>query len=106
MNGEAFHEHWEHFNKLCANYPQHQICEQLLIQYFHEGLLPIDINMVDAASEGGLWLIRLQLKLESYLISWCKTLNNLELGNLSLGRSMSLVWIHLYKPSCLRSLLC
>ena len=54
MNGEAFHEYWECFNKLCASCPQHQISEQLLIQYFYEGLLPIDRNMVDAASGGPL----------------------------------------------------
>jgi len=40
---------------------------------------------------GGLWLTTLQLKLGNYLISWHKTFNNLELGNPSLGRSMSLV---------------
>ena len=49
MNGENFCEYWERFNKLCANCPQHQITEQLLIQYFYEGLLPMDRNMVDAA---------------------------------------------------------
>ena len=52
MNGETFHEYWERFNKLCASCPQHQIFEQLLIQYFYEGLLLIDRNIVDAASEG------------------------------------------------------
>jgi len=61
MNGETFHVYWERFNKLCTNCPQHQISEQLLIQYFYKGLLPIDRNMVGAAS-GGLWLIRLQLR--------------------------------------------
>ena len=67
MNGETFCEYWERFNKLCASCPQHQITEQLLIQYFYEGLLPMDGNMVDAAS-GGLWLIKPQLTLEIYLI--------------------------------------
>jgi len=80
MNEETFHEYWERFNKLCASCSQYQIFEQLLIQYFYEGLLPVDKNMVDAAS-GGLWLIRLQLRLGNYLISWHKTLNNLELGS-------------------------
>ena len=47
---ETFCEYWERFNKLCASCPQHQIAEQLLIQYFYEGLLPMDRNMVDAAS--------------------------------------------------------
>jgi len=67
MNGETFCEYWERFNKLCASCPQYQITEQLLIQYFYEDLLPMDRNMVDAAS-GGLWLIKPQLMLEIYLI--------------------------------------
>jgi len=54
MNGETFCEYCERFNKLCASCPQHQITEQLLIQYFYEGLLPMDRNMVDAAS-AALW---------------------------------------------------
>ena len=54
MNGKTFCEYWERFNKLCASCPQHQITEQLLIQYFYEGLLPMDRNMVDAASGGAL----------------------------------------------------
>ena len=54
MNGETFFEYWERFNKLCASCPQHQITKQLLIQYFYEGLLPMDRNMVNAASGGAL----------------------------------------------------
>ena len=50
MNGETLCEYWKRFNKLCASCPQHQITEQLLIQYFYEGLLPMDRNMVNAAS--------------------------------------------------------
>ena len=53
MNEKTFCEYWERFNKLCASCPQHQITEQLLIQYFYKGLLPMDRNMVDAASGGG-----------------------------------------------------
>ncbi|XP_062170392.1 uncharacterized protein LOC133876123 [Alnus glutinosa] len=53
-NGESLHEYWERFKKLCASCPHHQINEQLLIQYFYEGLLPIDRNMIDAASGGAL----------------------------------------------------
>ncbi|XP_062176246.1 uncharacterized protein LOC133881340 [Alnus glutinosa] len=53
-NGESLHEYWERFKKLCASCPHHQISEQLLIQYFYEGLLPIDRNMIDAASGGAL----------------------------------------------------
>ncbi|XP_062145993.1 uncharacterized protein LOC133853988 [Alnus glutinosa] len=53
-NGESLHEYWERFKKLCASCPHHQINEQLLIQYFYEGLLPIDRNMIDASSGGAL----------------------------------------------------
>ncbi|XP_071933208.1 uncharacterized protein [Coffea arabica] len=37
--GESLYDYWERFNKLCTRCPQHQISEQLLIQYFNEGLL-------------------------------------------------------------------
>nr|XP_023895404.1 uncharacterized protein LOC112007302 [Quercus suber] len=53
-NGESRHEYWERFKKLCASCPHHQISEQLLIQYFYEGLLPTDRSMIDAASGGAL----------------------------------------------------
>jgi hypothetical protein len=49
-NGESLHEYWERFKKLCASCPHHQISEQLLIQYFYEGLLPTDRSMIDATS--------------------------------------------------------
>ncbi|RDY09611.1 hypothetical protein CR513_06000, partial [Mucuna pruriens] len=52
--GETLHEYWERFNKLCATCPHHQISEQLLIQYFYEGLLMMDRSMIDAASGGAL----------------------------------------------------
>ena len=54
MNEETFCGYWERFNKLCASCSQHQITEQLLIQYFYEVLFPMDRNMVDAASGGAL----------------------------------------------------
>ncbi|XP_073152515.1 uncharacterized protein [Henckelia pumila] len=50
--GESLHEYWERFKKLCASCPQHQISENLLIQYCYEGLLSHDRNMLDAASGG------------------------------------------------------
>ena len=53
-NRESLHEYWERFKKLCANCPHYQISEQLLIQYFYEGLLPINRSMIDAASGGAL----------------------------------------------------
>ncbi|RDX74010.1 hypothetical protein CR513_46295, partial [Mucuna pruriens] len=52
--GETLHEYWERFNKLCATCPHHQISEQLLIQYFYEGLSMIERSMIDAASRGAL----------------------------------------------------
>ena len=53
-NAESLYEYWERFKKLCANCPHHQIPEQLLIQYFYEGLLLMDRSMIDAASGGAL----------------------------------------------------
>ncbi|RDX71406.1 hypothetical protein CR513_49259, partial [Mucuna pruriens] len=41
-SGETLHKYWKRFNKLCATCPHHQIREQLLIQYFNEGLMMID----------------------------------------------------------------
>ncbi|RDY03912.1 hypothetical protein CR513_12440, partial [Mucuna pruriens] len=52
--GETLHEYWERFNKLCATCPHHQISEQLLIQYFYEGLSMMDRSMINAASGGAL----------------------------------------------------
>ncbi|RDX64479.1 hypothetical protein CR513_56959, partial [Mucuna pruriens] len=52
--GETLHEYWERFNKLCATCPHNQISEQLLIQYFYEGLTMMDRSMIDATSEGAL----------------------------------------------------
>ncbi|RDX84440.1 hypothetical protein CR513_34515, partial [Mucuna pruriens] len=40
--GETLHEYWEQFNLLCATCPHHHISEQLLIQYFYEGLMLMD----------------------------------------------------------------
>ncbi|XP_062114663.1 uncharacterized protein LOC133825777 [Humulus lupulus] len=52
--GESLYDYWERFKRLCASCPHHQISEQLLIQYFYEGLLPLDRSMIDAASGGAL----------------------------------------------------
>ncbi|RDY09186.1 hypothetical protein CR513_06482, partial [Mucuna pruriens] len=52
--GETLHEYWERFNKLCATCAHHQIREQLLIQYFYEGLSMMDRSMRDATSGGAL----------------------------------------------------
>ncbi|XP_024047937.1 uncharacterized protein LOC112101497, partial [Citrus clementina] len=52
LSGETLYEYWERFKQLCASCPQHQISDQLLIQYFYEGLSLMDRSMIDAASGG------------------------------------------------------
>lgn len=51
---ESLYDYWKRFNKLCTRCPQHQINEQLLIQYFYEGFQSSDRSIIDAASEGAL----------------------------------------------------
>ncbi|RDY10454.1 hypothetical protein CR513_05023, partial [Mucuna pruriens] len=46
------HQERNLFNKLYATCQHHQISEQLLVQYFYEGLAMMDRNMIDAASGG------------------------------------------------------
>ncbi|KAG8502484.1 hypothetical protein CXB51_000345 [Gossypium anomalum] len=53
-DAETLYDYWERFKKLCASCPQHGITEQSLLQYFYEGLKPMEMNMVDAASGGAL----------------------------------------------------
>ncbi|XP_056684850.1 uncharacterized protein [Spinacia oleracea] len=53
-DNESLYEYWERFKRLCSSCPQHQISDQLLIQYFYEGLLPTDRGMIDALSGGAL----------------------------------------------------
>ncbi|RDY01864.1 hypothetical protein CR513_14755, partial [Mucuna pruriens] len=53
-SSETLHKYWERFNKLCATCLHHQISEQLLIQYFYEGLMMMDRSMIDIASGGAL----------------------------------------------------
>ncbi|KAL8456772.1 hypothetical protein ACS0TY_034861 [Phlomoides rotata] len=48
--GEALYEYWESFKCLIVSCLQHQIRDQLLIQYFYEGLTLTDRDMFDAAS--------------------------------------------------------
>ena len=54
MQEETLYEYWERFKRLCASCPHHQISEHLLIQFFYEGLIPIDRRMIDVASGGAL----------------------------------------------------
>nr|XP_027060914.1 uncharacterized protein LOC113687518 [Coffea arabica] len=51
---ESLYEYWERFKNLLHKCPQHQISEQLLIQYFYERLLFRDRSIIDAASGGAL----------------------------------------------------
>ena len=53
-HGQFLYEYWEGFKRLCASCPYHQISNRLLIQYFYEGLLPIDKNIIDNTSGGAL----------------------------------------------------
>ncbi|XP_026435785.1 uncharacterized protein LOC113333569 [Papaver somniferum] len=54
MAGENLYEYWEHYKRLCQSCPHHQITEQLIIQYFYEGLLLNDRTMIDSAGGGAL----------------------------------------------------
>ncbi|KAM1185754.1 hypothetical protein ACFX2G_015334 [Malus domestica] len=52
--GESFPTYYERFKSLVASCPQHQMKEELLLQYFYEGLLPIERQMLDASAGGTL----------------------------------------------------
>ncbi|CAN6679374.1 unnamed protein product [Malus baccata var. baccata] len=52
--GESFPSYYERFKSLVASCPQHQMKEELLIQYFYEGLLPMERQMLDASVGGAL----------------------------------------------------
>ncbi|CAN6707354.1 unnamed protein product [Malus baccata var. baccata] len=50
--GESFPAYYERFKALVASCPQHQMKEELLLQYFYEGLLQIERQMLDASAGG------------------------------------------------------
>ncbi|KAM2352072.1 hypothetical protein ACFXTH_006795 [Malus domestica] len=52
--GESFPTYYEHFKTLVASCPQHQMKEELLLQYFYEGFLPIECQMLNASARGAL----------------------------------------------------
>ncbi|KAM1978047.1 hypothetical protein ACFX16_014780 [Malus domestica] len=52
--GESFPTYYERFKTLVASCPQHQMKEELLLQYFYEGLLPMERQMLDASAGGAL----------------------------------------------------
>ncbi|KAF1879719.1 hypothetical protein Lal_00039775 [Lupinus albus] len=54
QHGESLYDYWESFKRLCTSFPHHQISEQLLLQYFCEGLNNMDRSIIDVASGGGL----------------------------------------------------
>ncbi|XP_027338002.1 uncharacterized protein LOC113851755 [Abrus precatorius] len=51
---ESLYEYRERFKKLCITCPHHQISDQLLIQYFYEGLASMERSMLDEISGGAL----------------------------------------------------
>ncbi|CAN6579327.1 unnamed protein product [Malus baccata var. baccata] len=52
--GESFPTYYERFKSLVASCPHNQMKEELLLQYFYEGLLPIERQMLDASAGGAL----------------------------------------------------
>ncbi|KAM2111923.1 hypothetical protein ACFX1R_014488 [Malus domestica] len=52
--GESFPTYYERFKSLVASGPQHQMKEELLLQYFYLGLLPLERQMLDASAGGAL----------------------------------------------------
>ncbi|CAN6544059.1 unnamed protein product [Malus baccata var. baccata] len=52
--GESFPTYYERFKSLVASCPQHQMKEELLLQYFYEWLLPLERQMLDASAGGAL----------------------------------------------------
>ncbi|CAN6547254.1 unnamed protein product [Malus baccata var. baccata] len=52
--GESFPAYYERFKGLVASCPQHQMKKELLLQYFYEGLLPIERQMLDASASDAL----------------------------------------------------
>ncbi|CAN6567573.1 unnamed protein product [Malus baccata var. baccata] len=52
--GESFPTYYERFKSLVASCPQHLMKEELLLQYFYEGLLPLECQMLDASAGGAL----------------------------------------------------
>ncbi|CAN6720635.1 unnamed protein product [Malus baccata var. baccata] len=52
--GESFPTYYERFKTLVASCPHHQIKEELLLQYFYKGLLPIERQVLDASAGGAL----------------------------------------------------
>ncbi|XP_026459435.1 uncharacterized protein LOC113360103 [Papaver somniferum] len=54
ITGESLYEYWERYKRLLASFPHHNISPTLIIQYFYEGLLLDQRNLIDAAAGGSL----------------------------------------------------
>ncbi|KAM2530201.1 hypothetical protein PS1_028092 [Malus domestica] len=52
--GESFPTYYERFKTLVTSCPQHQIKDELLLQYFYEGILPTERQMLDVSAGGAL----------------------------------------------------
>ncbi|KAM2282771.1 hypothetical protein ACFXTI_031956 [Malus domestica] len=52
--GESLPTYYERFKTLVALCPQHQMKEEFLLQYFYEGLLPVERQMLDASARRAL----------------------------------------------------
>ncbi|XP_026458689.1 uncharacterized protein LOC113359236 [Papaver somniferum] len=52
--GETLYDYWERYKKLLSSCPHQQISEQLIVQYFYDGMLQSERNLIDAASGGAL----------------------------------------------------
>ncbi|XP_026416486.1 uncharacterized protein LOC113311916 [Papaver somniferum] len=50
--GETLYDYWERYKKLLSSCPHHHISEQLIVQYFYDGMLQSERNIIDAASGG------------------------------------------------------
>ncbi|XP_026419405.1 uncharacterized protein LOC113315327 [Papaver somniferum] len=51
---ESLYEYWDRYKKLVASCPHHNISPTLIIQYFYQGLLLEQRNLIDAAGGGSL----------------------------------------------------
>ncbi|XP_026399562.1 uncharacterized protein LOC113295436 [Papaver somniferum] len=54
ITGETLYDYWERYKKLLARCPHHQISEKLIVQYFYDGLLQSERNLINASSGGAL----------------------------------------------------
>ncbi|XP_052483050.1 uncharacterized protein LOC128036182 [Gossypium raimondii] len=50
IESQSLYDYWEWYKKLCASCPKHGLTEQSLLQYFYEGLLQMEMKMIDTAS--------------------------------------------------------